>query len=49
VPGGFTRTSAERFRFSGRIAGARLAAGRYRLVATPAGGAAKRAAFRIVR
>jgi streptogramin lyase len=50
--GGFTRTSktgTSRFRFTGRIAGKRLAAGRYRLVATPQGGTARRAGFRIRR
>jgi streptogramin lyase len=50
--GGFTRSSpagANRFRFTGRIAGRRLARGRYRLVATPSGGTARRASFRVVR
>jgi hypothetical protein len=36
-------------RFSGRVGGRRLAAGRYVLLAQPTGGAARRAGFRIVR
>jgi hypothetical protein len=38
-----------RFHFTGRLAGKKLAPGRYRLVATPSGGAPVRAAFRIKR
>jgi hypothetical protein len=37
-----------RVRFSGRLGGRTLAPGRYRLVATPAGGAAARTSFRII-
>jgi hypothetical protein len=40
---------SNRFRFTGRLAGRTLARGRYRLVATPVGGIAKRVAFRVVR
>ena len=50
--GGFTRASrvgANRLRFTGRLRGRRLAPGRYRLVATPRGGAPRRAGFRIRR
>ena len=53
VRGSFTRSgpgAANAFRFSGRIRGKRLHAGRYRLVATPAGGgrAARASDSRIV-
>ena len=50
--GTFTRAGkagANRFTFHGRLAGHTLAPGRYRLRATPAGGATRRASFRIVR
>lgn len=56
VKGSFARdgaAGANRFRFTGRMAGRKLAPGRYRLVATPSAGggrlAAAYAAFRIVR
>ena len=53
LAGGFTRPAragaSDRFRFTGRLAGRRLGTGRYRLVATPAGGTAKRVGFRVVR
>jgi streptogramin lyase len=50
--GSFSRSfkaGSQRFRFTGRVKGKRLAAGRYRLVAAPRGDVARRAAFRIVR
>jgi len=55
VRGSFRRSAgsgAESFRFTGRIAGRRLAPGRYRLLAAPrdalgTGGAVKRVAFRV--
>ena len=43
------RVGANALRFSGRLGGRTLAPGRYRLVATPAGGPAARVAFRIRR
>jgi hypothetical protein len=52
VTGRYTRraaTGTNRFRFSGRMNRRALAPGRYRLVATPVGGTARRASFRIVR
>jgi hypothetical protein len=56
VPGSFSRTAragGNAFRFTGRLRGRALSAGRYRLVATPrAGGrsgAPAHAGFRIVR
>ena len=50
VDGSFSHTGragANRLRLPAKVAGRRLKAGRYRLVATPAGGAARRAAFKI--
>ena len=50
VAGSFShsgRAGTNRLRFSGRLAGRKLAPGRYRLVATPAGGKARRTSFRI--
>lgn len=50
--GSFSRSfkaGSNRFRFTGRVGGRRLAAGRYRLVAAPRGGLPRRVAFRIVR
>ena len=41
------RAGANSLRFSGRVGGKRLRAGRYRLVATPQGGPPARAAFRV--
>jgi hypothetical protein len=41
------RAGANRLRLPARLGGRRLKPGRYRLVATPSGGAARRAAFRI--
>jgi len=52
VRGSFTRAGragTNRFHFTGRMGGRKLALGGYRLVATPTGGQAKRAAFRIER
>lgn len=56
VPGQFSRKvpkGSSAFTFSGRIAGHRLGAGRYRLVATPVAGTRRgkpaRASFRVVR
>jgi hypothetical protein len=50
--GSFSRSfkaGRNRLRFTGRLRGKRLAAGRYRLVAAPRGGQQRRVAFRIVR
>jgi hypothetical protein len=56
LAGGFTRASsagANSFGFSGRLAGRKLATGKYRLVATPSVGAkagrAASAAFQIIK
>ena len=52
VPGKFKqagRTGANALRFSGRLAGKRLRPGRYRLVATPSGGALSRVLFSVSR
>jgi len=50
--GSFSRSfkaGRSRLRFTGRMRGKRLAAGRYRLVAAPRGGLPRRVTFRIVR
>jgi hypothetical protein len=50
-PGSFSRafkSGKNRFRFTGRLRGKRLVAGRYRLVAAPRGHVPRRVAFRIV-
>ena len=50
VKGSFShagRAGTNRLRLPARVGGRRLKPGRYRLLATPAGGAARRAAFRI--
>jgi FG-GAP repeat len=56
LPGGFARSAGagtDRFRFTGRLAGRRLAIGSYRLIAAPTAGGraghAVAAAFRIIR
>jgi hypothetical protein len=56
VSGSFTRTrpaGADRFTFTGRMAGHLLTPGRYRLIATPTAngrtGKASRVSFRIVK
>jgi streptogramin lyase len=50
--GSFSRSfkaGSSRLRFTGRLRGKRLAAGRYRLLAAPRGGLPRRVAFRVVR
>ena len=49
LQGRVRKAGANTLRFTGRLAGRKLAPRSYTLVATPAGGAAARAAFRVVR